>query len=95
MNRFDGIGFVNDFADFRWIVEERCDARPIAPPGQADRQVVLVPLGFVLGEHKLGLFDGRSAVDALQIGGHLLAPMRFRPRSLILTDPPQIGAAPG
>ncbi len=72
VNRFDGVRGANDLADFRRIVEERRDACPIAPPGLVDRRVVLVPPGLELREHAFGLANRRSAVDALQIGGHFM-----------------------
>ncbi len=71
INRFDGVGGVNHFADFRRIVEERRDAGPMAPPGLADRLVVLVPFDLELREHALGLIDSGSAVDDAQLNGRL------------------------
>ncbi len=30
VSRFYGVGGVDDFSDFRWVVEERCDAQHLA-----------------------------------------------------------------
>jgi hypothetical protein len=55
INRFDDVGGVNDLADFRRIIEERCDTRPVSPPGLADRWIVVAPFDLEFSEQPTAL----------------------------------------
>ena len=40
VNRFDRVGGVDHLANFRRVVEERDDARPVAPPDPGNRRIL-------------------------------------------------------
>src|SRR5579859_404786 len=72
MQCFHAVGGVDGSADFRWIVEKRRDALPVAPPDLAHRWIA-VPGLLQTSELILGLGYGRGTIDQLQIGSYLFA----------------------
>ena len=82
IHRFDGVGGVDDLADFWWVVKERCQAAPVAPPQLANRQIVRIPLDFKLTQAQLGLLSRSGLVDTAQVSRHLWAAL---PRDVVQT----------
>ena len=62
----DLIRGVDHLSDLRRIGEERHDFVPGAPPGRADRRVLLAPFGLELGKPLLGHVGGLGAIDRAQ-----------------------------
>ena len=46
VERFDGVGRVNDFADLGRILQERDELRPVRAPTLADGGIFAVPLAL-------------------------------------------------
>lgn len=70
VHRLDGVGGVDHLADLRREIEERCDPRPVASAGLANRQVV-VPFGLELTEAQFDLVCRAGLINPLQVGRSL------------------------
>src|ERR1700735_1282457 len=70
VERFDGVGRVDDRAYFRGKLEKADDVQPIPPPQSADRWVSPIPLLSKIAKFLLGFFQACRAIDQLQIPGY-------------------------
>jgi hypothetical protein len=73
VERLDGIGGVDDFADLRGEVEEGGELVPVGLPAAADGGVFGIVGGAEGFQRASGGLLGGGAVDGLEVGGDLLA----------------------
>lgn len=73
VERFDGVGGVDDFADLRGEVEEGGELVPVGLPAAADGGVFGVVGGAEGFQRAPGGLFGGGGVDGLEVGGDLLA----------------------
>src|SRR6185295_19451684 len=66
-------GGIDHLPDLRRIGEERGNLVPGAPPGRANRGVLLAPHGFEIAQPQLGHVGGLGAIDGPQRRHQLLA----------------------
>ena len=68
IDRLNGVGRVDHIADFRWVVDERDQALPVAAPGLPDRQVLRIPFVLELTQTDFCLLGRGRLVDPAQVG---------------------------
>ena len=70
VDRLNGVGRVDDFADLGRILQEGDEFRPVRAPTLADRGVFAVPFEFKSLQGLFGRGLRSRPIDCLQIGRH-------------------------
>ena len=68
IDRLDRVGRVDNLADFRWVVEERDQALPVAALGLPDRQLLRIQFVLELTQTDFCLLGRGQLVDPAQVG---------------------------